>query len=137
MYYEQVCGLLNGEKNKKLGAFENWDFDRFEPDVIVVNLGTNDGSGTQDVGKIKNTTELFVEKLRKCNPKSYILWAYGMLGDEIAAILEETVENYKEKTGDKHVEFFKLPDTLARDNIRGMHLIKKQQMYWWKKYVLS
>ena len=36
-----------------------------------------------------------------------------MLGDGIAAILEEAVENYKEKTGDKHVEFFKLPDTLA------------------------
>lgn len=141
LYYEQVCGLLNGEKNKKLGAFENWDFGRFEPDVIVVNLGTNDGSETQDVGKIKNATELFVEKLRKCNPKSYILWAYGMLGDGIAAILEEAVENYKEKTGDKHVEFFKLPDTLAGEFGSRQHpgyaSHKKQQMYWRKKYVLS
>ena len=42
-YYEKVCGLVTGEKNEVLGAFNENDFDSWQPDVVVVNLGTNDG----------------------------------------------------------------------------------------------
>ena len=55
--------------------------------------------------------EDFLRKLRVCNPESYILWCYGMLGAEILPTLEKAVGNYKRKTGDKRVEFVKLPDT--------------------------
>ncbi|MDG0795184.1 GDSL family lipase [Cohnella ginsengisoli] len=41
-YYEQVCGLLTGERNRELGALEANDFAAWQPDVVVVNLGTND-----------------------------------------------------------------------------------------------
>ena len=112
LYYEQVCGLLNGERNKQLGAMEKWDFQKFQPDVIVVNLGTNDSSGTKNMDRIGKAVEDFLRKLRVCNPESYILWCYGMLGDEILPTLEKTVGNYKRKTGDERVEFVKLPDTL-------------------------
>lgn len=111
LYYEQVCGLLNGERNKQLGAMEKWDFQKFQPDVIVVNLGTNDGSGTKNMDRVGKAVEDFLRKLRVCNPESYILWCYGMLGAEILPTLEKAVGNYKRKTGDKRVEFVKLPDT--------------------------
>ena len=111
-YYEQVCGLLNGERNKELGAFEKWDFQKFQPDVIVVNLGTNDGSGTKDMEKVGNAVEDFLKKLRNCNPGSYILWCYGMLGNGILPTLEKAIQNYKTKSGDERVEFVELPDTL-------------------------
>ncbi|URJ59340.3 SGNH/GDSL hydrolase family protein [Paenibacillus polymyxa] len=42
-YYEQVCGVLTGERNEALGAFSDHDFTSWQPDVVVVNLGTNDG----------------------------------------------------------------------------------------------
>ena len=111
-YYEQVCGLLNGERNKELGAFEKWDFQKFQPDVIVVNLGTNDGSGTKDMEKVGKAVEDFLKKLRDYNPESYILWCYGMLGNGIQPTLEKAIQNYKVKFGDERVKFVKLPDTL-------------------------
>ena len=97
---------------KELGAMEKWDFQKFQPDVIVVNLGTNDSSGTKNMDRIGKAVEDFLRKLRVCNPESYILWCYGMLGDEILPTLEKAVGNYKRKTGDERVEFVKLPDTL-------------------------
>ena len=42
-YYEQVCGVLTGEHNRQLGAFEQNDFSEWQPDLVVVNLGSNDG----------------------------------------------------------------------------------------------
>ena len=111
LYYEQVCGLLTGERNKELGAFEKWDFHKFQPDIVVVNLGTNDGSGTRDMEKIENAVKGFLKKIRTCNPECYILWCYGMLGDGICPTLQKAVWNYKMKSGDEHVEFVKLPDT--------------------------
>ena len=111
-YYEQVCGLLNGERNKELGAFEKWDFQKFQPDVIVVNLGTNDGSGTKDMEKVGKAVEDFLKKLRDYNPESYILWCYGMLGNGIQPTLENAIQNYKVKSGNERVKFVKLPDTL-------------------------
>ena len=112
LYYEQVCGLLNGERNKELGAFEKWDFQKFQPDVIVVNLGTNDGSGTKDMEKVGKAVEDFLKKLRDYNPEGYILWCYGMLGIGIQPTLENAIQNYKVKSGDERVKFVKLPDTL-------------------------
>ena len=70
LYYEQVCGLLNGERNKELGALEKWDFQKFQPDVVVVNLGTNDGSGTRDMEKVEKAVIDFLRKIRACNPES-------------------------------------------------------------------
>lgn len=113
LYYDQVCGLLNGEQNRHLGAFDKWDFQKFQPDVIVVNLGTNDGSGTSDMEKVGNAVEAFLRKLRERNPGSYILWCYGMLGNGIQPTLENAIRNYKTKSGDERVEFVELPDTLA------------------------
>ena len=112
LYYEQVCGLLNGERNKELGALEKWDFQKFQPDVVVVNLGTNDGSGTRDMEKVEKAVMDFLRKIRACNPACYILWCYGMLGSVIQPTLEKAIRNYKEASGDERVEFVKLPDTL-------------------------
>lgn len=42
-YYEQVCGMLTGKRNEALGALSDHDFTSWRPDVVVVNLGTNDG----------------------------------------------------------------------------------------------
>ena len=42
-YYEQVCGVLTGDHNRELGAVERNDFTAWQPDLVVVNLGSNDG----------------------------------------------------------------------------------------------
>lgn len=136
-YYEKVCGLLIGEKNKALGAFEENDFDSWQPDVVVVNLGTNDcgafsspewkdvitgethkqrlnEDGTfngEDLKCFEEAIVRFLAKLRKYNKKADIVWAYGMIGIPMMPAIYRAVDSYIKNTGDKRVSVFQLPNT--------------------------
>ncbi|MCL6441938.1 MAG: GDSL family lipase [Alicyclobacillus sp.] len=136
-YYEKVCGVLTGEKNEALGALNDNDFDAWQPDVVVVNLGTNDGGafyspewkdevsgktynqrlnadGTfneEDLGAFEKAVENFLYKLRKYNKEAHIVWAYGMLGIPMMPAIYRAVDAYAKKTGDKKVSVFQLPNT--------------------------
>ena len=136
-YYKKVCGLLTGKKNESLGAFEENNFESWQPDVVVVNLGTNDAGAfnspewkdevTGDIHKQKlnkdgtfNKKDLeafeeavykFLNKIRKYNKKADIIWAYGMLGIPILPSIYRAVDTYVKNTGDKKVSVFQLPNT--------------------------
>ncbi len=136
-YYEQVCGVLTEEKNRALGAFEENDFDCWQPDIVVVNLGTNDAGAfnspawkdettgrvykqrlnsdgtynTEDLKAFEDAVEAFLIKLRKYNKTAHIIWAYGMLGIPMMPAICRAVDRYKTKTGDQKVSVFRLPDT--------------------------
>lgn len=136
-YYEKVCGLLSGEKNQELGAFKENDFDSWQPDVVVVNLGTNDcgafnspewrdevtgevfkqnlnEDGTfneADLLRFKEAVVNFLIKLRKYNKKAHIVWAYGMIGIPMMPAIYNAVDTYIKNTGDKKVSVFQLPNT--------------------------
>lgn len=135
-YYEQVCGLVKGEKNKELGAYEENDFESWQPDAVIVNLGTNDGGAfyspewkDESTGAIykqrlhsdgsfhEEDLETFVEaavqflmKIRKYNAKAQIVWAYGMLGIPMMPAIYRAVDTYKKRTGDQSVSVFQLPN---------------------------
>ncbi len=136
-YYEQVCGLLTGEKNQKLGAFDAHDFTSWQPEVLVVNLGTNDGGAfhsppwqdpatgethkqrllddgsyhEEDLQAFEDAVVQFLRKLRMCNPQARIVWAYGMLGIPMMPAIHRAVDTYIQQTGDRSVSVFQLPDT--------------------------
>jgi lysophospholipase L1-like esterase len=136
-YYEQVCGLLTGARNVALGAHQLNDFDRWQPDAIVVNLGTNDGGAfyspewkderngkiykqrlnedgsyhQDDLRAFEEAVENFLNKLRKYNQQAYIIWAYGMLGSPMKPAICRAIDAYTLKSGDKRVSYCQLPDT--------------------------
>lgn len=136
-YYDKVCGLVTGERNEALGAFKENDFDSWQPDVVVVNLGTNDGGafnspewkdgvtgethkqrlnedGTfneKDLEAFEEASGKFLVKLRKYNKKAHIIWVYGMLGIEVMPAIYRAVDTYTRKAGDKKVSVFQLPNT--------------------------
>jgi len=136
-YYDKVCGLLTGEKNENLGAFKENDFTSWQPDVVIVNLGTNDSGafnspqwrdevtgetckqrlnddGTfneEDLEAFKEAAVQFLTKLRKYNKKAHIIWAYGMLGMPMMAAVYHAIDVYTKKTGDKKVSVIELPNT--------------------------
>lgn len=136
-YYEKVCGILNGERNEALGAMKENDFVSWQPDVVVVNLGTNDvgafnspewkdevtgethkqhrnEDGTfkeEDLRTFEEAAEKFLIKLRKYNKNAIIIWVYGMLGIPIMPSIYRAVDNYTKKSGDKKVSVFQLPNT--------------------------
>lgn len=144
--YEPIAGILQGEMNKELGAFEPHDYSSFVPDAIIVNLGTNDASAfrqppldvpgvgickqrenpdgsfnEEDIRKVKDAVIGFLKKLRRLNPTSHIVWAYGMLGYDLTIPLCEAVGEYQKETKDKNVAFLNLPNTRKNDYGAHMH----------------
>ncbi|MGN1101761.1 MAG: GDSL-type esterase/lipase family protein [Huintestinicola sp.] len=83
-----------------LGAeAELWDSARFSPQLIVVNLGTNDKDYTRGVPERVNAFQLgyedFIRKLREKNPDSVILCTLGVMGQQLCPQVEAAVENLR------------------------------------------
>lgn len=136
-YYLQNCGLLHGKHNQRLGAHDPWDFAAWQPDWIIVNLGTNDSGSFDQAGKefpedhwrcpmrvnadgsmneedrqkVLQGVVDFLRLLRQKNPDAGIIWCYGMLPGRMTETLREAVECYSSQSADKRVTFVLLPRT--------------------------
>lgn len=134
-YYEQVCGLCKGEVNETAGAKEAYDFSSWQPDYIIVNLGTNDDGAfhneawtnpetgeifkqrmasddtylEEDARRFIEKAKSFLKTLRKNNPNACIFWAFGMLGAQLFPLIETAVSEYCEETKDRNIETVLLP----------------------------
>lgn len=118
-YYEKV--------GKSEGRFENtlipqeiaWDFNRFVPELIVINLGTNDDSYTKD--DIDKQTEYarayieFLKVVRRNNPNSVLLCTLGIMGDRLFPYVEQAVSGYRQETGDSNITTMKFEVQLEAD----------------------
>ena len=105
--------------SKDLGSFK-WDFAR-QPDVVVVNLGTNDESycKTDKDKQAEFTAEYinFLKDIREHNPESKILCVLGVMGSGLYKCVEEAVNTYSTETGDTSVYAMKLPNQQEADGI--------------------
>lgn len=120
-YYREICSLMPGEEAERLGGNSKHDFTTWQPDVIVINLGTNDATGfkqpedgsycREDVETFKRAVADFLVTLRDCNPNAQMIWCYGMLGIPFQTAITEGIASYVEKSGDRKVSYLRLPDT--------------------------
>ena len=90
-----------------------WDFNTWQPDVVVVNLGTNDGgfiwqNKLSDLDFEKSVRD-FLAQLRSRNPEAHIVWAYGMMGNGMKNLLLNAIEDVQQT--DSKVHFVELPRT--------------------------
>ncbi len=78
-----------------------WDFRKFQPDIVVINLGTNDKSYTKGIPErvegFKKAYEKFVRDVRLKNPDSHIICALGMMGNELYPAIDEVVDKINDK----------------------------------------
>ncbi len=144
--YEKICGLAEGEINQKLGAGKPYDFQSWKPDAIIVNLGTNDASSfkqpewidpvtgqtfkqhlepdgsynREDLDRFKQAVKSFLSMIRRNNPDSHIIWAYGMLGYDLTFAITDAMNAYQKATGDCNIAFLQLPSTT--DETVGSHM---------------
>lgn len=85
----------------------DYDFAR-QPDVIVINLGTNDsghvGANRQE---FRDGLTKFLKDVRAKNPKAEIIYAYGMMGANLSDDMR-TVISQLNTEGDKHIRFVPL-----------------------------
>lgn len=98
-----------------------WDFNSFVPDIVVVNLGTNDSSYTKkDHSKIAEYKDAYVEFLkdiRAKNEKAYIICSLGMMGQDLCAAVKEAVTEYSSLTGDTRICDLKFANQSFADGI--------------------
>lgn len=85
----------------------DWDFSRRQPDVIVINLGTNDDSYTQDDTERQEEYQAayveFIKTVRKKNTDAKILCTLGIMTDRLFDHVCLAVDKYTKETGDTNI----------------------------------
>ena len=83
-----------------------WSFDEI-PELIVINLGTNDYSYTKNNSdkkkQFRTAYKELIEMVRKNNPGSEILCVLGLMGNDLYGDIETVVAEYKKDTSDKKI----------------------------------
>lgn len=99
------------EAMSKSEGFTPWDFARFKPDAVIVNLGTNDGfrlrvSGCtpQEEAHFTRRYTAFLRTLRRLNGERAVLaCTLGSMDYYLYDAIEKAVAKYCEETGDTRV----------------------------------
>ncbi len=105
-YYES-CGFsyssVNGTKLQDIP----WDFSAFVPDIIVLNLGTNDNSfcafHNESYREFEDIYLAFLKVVRRCNPNAHIICSLGIMLTEPLPYIENAVKRF----GDSNVSVFR------------------------------
>jgi lysophospholipase L1-like esterase len=108
-----------------------WDFSKWIPDAVIINLGTNDfGPGNPDEKMWTTAYQNFVAHIRKNYPKAHIFLAVGsMMSDAWPKDRNAltTIKNYinsvidaEAKAGDKNIHFLEFtPQDGTADGLGG------------------
>ncbi len=72
---------------------EKWDFNRYQPQLVCINLGTNDlSTNNYDVKRLKDAYKKFLRQVRSHNPQAKIVYLCGsMLGGKELEIARKTL----------------------------------------------
>ncbi|AIQ38796.1 SGNH/GDSL hydrolase family protein [Paenibacillus sp. FSL R5-0912] len=118
-YYEKV-GKSEGRFDDTLDPQSvSWDFSKFVPDLIVINLGTNDDSYTrEDADRQAEYAGQYVEFLklvRRNNTHAPLLCTLGIMGDRLYPLVEQAVSSYIQETGDSNITSMRFAVQLEED----------------------
>lgn len=97
----------------------DWDFSKRQPDIVVINLGTNDDSYTKDIQERQEEysagyTE-FLKTVRANNPDAKIVCALGIMTDRLFPYVQKAVDDYTAETGDSNISTLKFDVQQAAD----------------------
>lgn len=117
-YYTKLGFSWSANGSFKPSEIE-WDFNTRRPDLIVINLGTNDDSYTLDNKERQEEfgaayTE-FLKTVRANNPDAKIVCALGVMTDRLFEYIRKAVDNYTAETGDANISTLKFDVQQAAD----------------------
>ncbi len=72
-----------------------WDHAQYQPDIIVVNAGTNDTAGEGDpvdINVFKDGVKAFAAHLLTVYPSAKLLWCYGMMATDMYDPIKEAID---------------------------------------------
>lgn len=105
-YYDKVGFSYNSFDGDKPQSID-WDFSQYQPEAVVINLGTNDDSYCKsDEDKQEEFITAYVDflkKVREKNPSAKIFCTVGTMGNQIFASVEEVCYRYTKETGDTNI----------------------------------
>lgn len=147
MLYKYTDAALDNDLKKT--EFEVWDNNNFIPNVIVINLGTNDASYTKGISeRIDNFEDSYyklLEQVRNCNPNVEIICTLGAMGHELCPAVETAVNKFKTATDDNkiHTHFFEVqlesdglgadwhPSLITQDKMSKTLISKIEEVMGW------
>jgi len=102
-YYEIFSYSFNTFRGMEMQKLP-WDCKKErKPDIVVINLGTNDDSYVQDNLEKRAYFEEkyveFLEQVHRVRPKATIICAFGIMGDNLYSSEVKAVEEFKKKSG--------------------------------------
>lgn len=120
LYYEKQAFSYGGFNDVEAQSVD-WDFGRYQPDLVVINLGTNDESYCKTdeekrAAYVAGYVE-FLKTVRKNNPDSRILCVLGIMGDALYPCVEQAVADYSAETGDTNISAFHLEPQKPEDGL--------------------
>lgn len=105
-YYTKL-GFSWSPNGSFVPANVDWDFTKRQPDVIVINLGTNDDSYTKTEKDRQEEYAAeyvnFLKTIREKNPDAKILCTLGVMGDRLFEYVQKAADDYSAETGDKNI----------------------------------
>lgn len=113
--YYQYTDRFHEEQEGMAEGFTQWDFSRFVPDAVVINLGTNDafrirvsGNDPAEAVHFQARYAAFLEHVRALNgDKAWMICTLGSMDYFLYDNIEKAAAEYCEKTGDERVVCFK------------------------------
>lgn len=102
-----IIGFSRGTLRQQQIMGKDWDFANFRPDLIVLNLGTNDDSYCQDKKERQEefaaSYQRFLQEIRRLNPDAVLLCTYGIMNQRLYPYIEKAVDTYKKESNDTDV----------------------------------
>ena len=113
--YYPFADRFHEEREGKTDGLTPWDFSRFVPDAVVINLGTNDafrirvsGNDPAEAAHFQARYVAFLEQVREKNgAKAWLVCTLGSMDYFLYDNIEKAAAEYRAKTGDKRVVCFK------------------------------
>ncbi len=106
-----IIGFSRGTINSESIMGKSWDFANYKPDLIVLNLGTNDDSFCQDKKdrqeEFAASYQKFLQDIRRLNPDAFILCTYGIMNQRLFPYIEKAIAAYQKDTNDKNIHSMK------------------------------
>ena len=117
-YYDKL-GFTYGEFGSEKPQDIPWNFSLRQPDIVVINLGTNDSSYTKDhedrLALFSQEYKVFIKRIREYNPDAALVCSLGIMGTQLYPSIELAVNAYTAETGDNNIQLLRFDEQKLKD----------------------
>ena len=101
-----------------LRGVPGYDHASWQPDVMVLNCGTNDVPGGTTPEIMYREAGLLLDKVRAAYPDAQIIWLYGMMNAKFSDTFKTLIRD-RRKTGDRKLHYLYVPDIYGKKDEVG------------------